>query len=293
MRDTAVQPPIFSGHLSDMLLASTLQMLHAMGRTCVVHVMAAQGQGRLHYRQGQLIHAIWRGLTGEAALPGLVQATDGTFEVRESTEAVTPTIDRPHELVMMAAVTGVEAHTFVPEEPSEASADLLIMDRADGAAHTPAVLDARDLSLPPTPADHVPIPLQPLTHLTLSGEAWRVLSLMDGQRDIAAISAAARVAVSDVQTLLDRLALDGYVRFGVPMMPPAFWKDVQREATFVLGVACVYLMEEAAEVIEASPGDIPRAMARHFIFELVGATRPDRRTPSSSGSGCCTDRTRN
>ncbi|GGB76454.1 DUF4388 domain-containing protein [Deinococcus soli (ex Cha et al. 2016)] len=266
----STRPILLSGTVHGDSLTHTLQLLHAEGRTGHLHVHTPTGPGTLHLHAGRLTHAAYAGQVGEAALPALFQLPPGTFEVFADPPTTPVTITRPLTQVLLTAAVALD-HQAAEDAPHVPLPVARVSD-----AELEADLLGRDSPLRPTP-EWVPALIANLQGLTLGADAWRVLTAVDGQRDITVIAAHVALPLEQVRNVLAEHAARGHLTYLPPLLPAAFWTDVRAAATKVLGPACLFLLRDAATQVGAAPEQIPTASGRAFLDALGALASPARR----------------
>ncbi|MDH4227356.1 MAG: DUF4388 domain-containing protein [Deltaproteobacteria bacterium] len=69
------------GRLKDLNLQDIFQILHAEGKTVAVHLGSEHGYGNVYFKDGNIVHADYRGFTGVDALSRLLGWKEGEFDV--------------------------------------------------------------------------------------------------------------------------------------------------------------------------------------------------------------------
>ncbi|MEE8184828.1 MAG: DUF4388 domain-containing protein [Thermodesulfobacteriota bacterium] len=69
------------GRLKDMGLVDIIQVFHMQCKTAAIHVSSDKGFGMVYIRDGSVVHANYRDLSGEDAFYHLIGWGDGEFDV--------------------------------------------------------------------------------------------------------------------------------------------------------------------------------------------------------------------
>lgn len=121
-----------SGHLTGISLATFLQMIQIERKTCMVRVESKEGQGLLHFKDGELIHAQAGDAAGDAAALAILAWDEPAIELLKGRTPIPGQPMRPLPNLLMDACR-------IKDEAR--------MDKPSGLAEPPA--QARPL----TPAD--------------------------------------------------------------------------------------------------------------------------------------------
>jgi len=105
----------FRGSVHGLSLVDMLQMFN-YGRRSVSITVAGSSEGRLHLRDGQIVHAEHAQLTGEAALRSLLGMPTGTVGTQALVAEVTPTITRDFREVLLDALRAVDEERSESDE---------------------------------------------------------------------------------------------------------------------------------------------------------------------------------
>lgn len=89
------------GRLKDMGLVDIIQIFNAERKTVAIHVGSEHGYGRVYLKNGNIVHAAYRGLTGVEALYQLLAWQDGEFEVDPNAVAPEETINEQSEGLLL------------------------------------------------------------------------------------------------------------------------------------------------------------------------------------------------
>lgn len=100
----------FRGSVHGLSLVDMLQMYN-YGRRSVTIAVAGNRPGRLHVRDGQIIHAEHQGLTGEAAVTSLLTMPAGTLGTTALSPRVPQTITRDFREVLLDALRAIDEAT--------------------------------------------------------------------------------------------------------------------------------------------------------------------------------------
>jgi len=89
------------GRLKDMGLVDIVQIFNAERKTVAVHLGSEHGYGRVYIKDGLIVHAAFRDLTGPDAFYQLLSWKDGEFEVEPDTPSPERTIsESPEGLIL-------------------------------------------------------------------------------------------------------------------------------------------------------------------------------------------------
>jgi hypothetical protein len=89
------------GRLKDMSLVDIIQIFNAERKTSAIHLGSDLGYGRVYVKNGDIVHAVYRDLTGSEAFNQLLTWMDGEFEVEPGAEAPEQTISESAEAVIL------------------------------------------------------------------------------------------------------------------------------------------------------------------------------------------------
>jgi CheY-like chemotaxis protein len=137
-------PEGFQGVLRSVGLADLVQMECQARNSSILELYREQSLGRIYIEDGQIIHAVCREISGEAAFQKLFTLTGGTFELREFELPPERTLNRTWEFLLGEAqrqreLLGQRARsgeTFshgaesVSSEPAGAASEILICSAA-------------------------------------------------------------------------------------------------------------------------------------------------------------------
>ncbi len=156
------------GHLTGISLATFLQMIQMERKTCMVRVESKEGQGLLHFKDGQLIQAQAGESSGDGAAMAILAWEEPAIELLKSRTPITGQPMRPLPTLLM------EAYRIKDESR---------MDKASGSTGPPR--QARPLS--PADLDGSPIlqvPPPPLNslkeHAMAAADKLKELAQIDG-----------------------------------------------------------------------------------------------------------------
>jgi len=113
----------FRGSVHGLSLVDMLQMFN-FGRRSVTVTVAGRNPGRLHLRDGQIIHAEHHGVTGEAAVRSILAMPAGTLSTGALPASIALTITRDFREVLLDALREVDEAAAAPAtaEPTRAGA---------------------------------------------------------------------------------------------------------------------------------------------------------------------------
>lgn len=89
------------GRLKDMSLVDIIQIFNAERKTSAIHLGSDMGYGRVYVKAGDIVHAVYREITGVEAFYQLITWNDGEFEVEPGAEAPERTIHESAESVIL------------------------------------------------------------------------------------------------------------------------------------------------------------------------------------------------
>jgi TonB family protein len=98
-----------AGDLAEFSLADLIQVAGVAGRTCRVRVMAADGNGTLYLRGGEVVSAEFEDLAGFDAFVGLVAARAGHFQVENGVEPEQPNLQGNVQKLLLEANARIES----------------------------------------------------------------------------------------------------------------------------------------------------------------------------------------
>jgi ActR/RegA family two-component response regulator len=127
----------FRGSVHGLSLVDMLQMYHYARRSVTIAVDGSSA-GRLHLRDGQVVHAEHRGLTGEAAVRSLLAMPAGTLGTSALPGRVAQTVTRDLREVLLDALRSLDESSAVQEDDLDPVFDLLA-DEPPSEEHTPAL----------------------------------------------------------------------------------------------------------------------------------------------------------
>lgn len=171
-----------TGTLGLFSLVDLFQLLSSANRTGRLVVDHPEGDARLYFRQGRVVHAEFCGLTGEEAVFALFADEQGTFEFTTGLPAPEESVTAGTENLILEAIRRVdEARRDRPEEiPAEA-----VPAFAEGPGAGNLVLDTTEVGL---------------------------LRFVDGQRTVRELAELAGVGTGEVQGKVRRLLEMGVLR---------------------------------------------------------------------------------
>jgi CheY-like chemotaxis protein len=108
----------FRGSVHGLSLVDMLQMYN-YGRRSVTIAVAGSRPGRLHVRDGQIIHAEHQGLSGEAAVTSILTMPAGTLGTTALSPRVPQTITRDFREVLLDALRAIDEASPHPARAAE------------------------------------------------------------------------------------------------------------------------------------------------------------------------------
>lgn len=136
----------FRGSVHGLSLVDMLQMYH-YGRRSVTIAVEGSAPGRLHLRDGQIIHAEHEGLTGEAAVASILAMAAGTLGTTALPPNLPRTIKRDVQEVLLSALRAIDeatAHRPIDTDEDDEDAFDIAFD-----LHSDDDLAAAKQALPP------------------------------------------------------------------------------------------------------------------------------------------------
>jgi CheY-like chemotaxis protein len=116
----------FRGSVHGLSLVDMLQMYN-YGRRSVTIAVAGSRPGRLHVRDGQIIHAEHQGLSGEAAVTSILTMPAGTLGTTALSPRVQQTITRDFREVLLDALRAIDeasSHRAPEDEEDDSALDI-------------------------------------------------------------------------------------------------------------------------------------------------------------------------
>ena len=96
------------GRIRDMSLVDIIQILREEKKTVGIHLCSEKGYGSIYMKDGELVHASCRDLSGVEALWNLFGWDDGDFEVIHDETIAQQTISEPTEGLMLEGIKHIE-----------------------------------------------------------------------------------------------------------------------------------------------------------------------------------------
>lgn len=146
----------FRGSVHGLSLVDMLQMYN-FGRRSVTIAVAGRSPGRLHLRDGQIIHAEHQGLNGEAAVRSILAMPAGTLSTAALPASIALTVTRDFREVLLEALQAIDEAT--PAREVQDSCDI--------------EFDVHDSLLPP-PNVSAPVPIEPTSHSRMLARAREI-----------------------------------------------------------------------------------------------------------------------
>jgi CheY-like chemotaxis protein len=119
----------FRGSVHGLSLVDMLQMYH-YGRRSVTIAVEGSSPGRLHLREGQIVHAEHRGRTGEAAVASILAMAAGTVGTTALPPTIPQTVTRDLQEVLLDALRSLD-ETEARREDTDHDFDATFDLRAD------------------------------------------------------------------------------------------------------------------------------------------------------------------
>jgi CheY-like chemotaxis protein len=110
----------FLASLHGLSLIDTLQMFHQTRRSLTLRVVA-ETPGALHMRDGELVHAEFGELSGEAALGGILRMPAGSLQT-SAVEPVKPTLFREFQELLLDQLTKLDERERDSHQPDSVDA---------------------------------------------------------------------------------------------------------------------------------------------------------------------------
>lgn len=133
-----------SGHLTGISLATFLQMIQIEKKICVVQVASKAGQGLLHFKSGELVHAEADSLTGDPAALAILAWDEPVIELVK----IRPT--RGSKPMLPLATLLMEAYRL----KDEAQADRALHTKSPAPGAIPLAPEDLEVPLAPPPTPH-------------------------------------------------------------------------------------------------------------------------------------------
>jgi CheY-like chemotaxis protein len=112
----------FRGSVHGLSLVDMLQMYH-YGRRSVTIAVEGSSPGRLHLRDGQIVHAVHQGLTGEAAVTSILAMPAGTLGTTALPANIPQSVTRDLQVVLLGALRLLDEATMRPNEVDDEDED--------------------------------------------------------------------------------------------------------------------------------------------------------------------------
>jgi CheY-like chemotaxis protein len=122
----------FRGSVHGLSLVDMLQMYH-YGRRSVTIAVEGSSPGRLHLREGQIVHAEHQGRTGEAAVASILAMPAGTFGTTALPSTIPQTVTRDLQEVLLGALRSLD-ETNAPRDAADDDFDAAFDLHADDDA---------------------------------------------------------------------------------------------------------------------------------------------------------------
>ena len=172
-----------TGTLGLFSLVDLFQLIATSARTGRLAVFHPEGQARIYFSEGQVVHAEFAGVVGEEAVLGLFADERGSFDFQMSLPAPSRTVSTSTENLLLEVIRRLDE------------------SRRDGGS---SVSEDAVPSLIDNGAD--------VSKLTLQASEMMVLERIDAQHSVADIARLARLSVSDVQRVTERLLKVGVIK---------------------------------------------------------------------------------
>jgi hypothetical protein len=96
------------GRLKDMSLVDIIQVFNAERKSAAIHLGGEHGYARVYLKDGDVVHATYRGLMGTDALYRLLTWKDGEFEVDFTETAPMKTIHESSQNVLLEGLSRLD-----------------------------------------------------------------------------------------------------------------------------------------------------------------------------------------
>jgi CheY-like chemotaxis protein len=140
----------FRGSVHGLSLVDMLQMYH-FGRRSVTIAVEGTSPGRLHLRDGQIVHAEHQGLRGEAAVASILAMPAGTLGTTALPSLVPQTVTRDLQEVLLGALRSIDetsaGHAHAPDREFDTDDNDALDFTFDD--HTDDAMAAAKATLPP------------------------------------------------------------------------------------------------------------------------------------------------
>lgn len=141
----------FRGSVHGLSLVDMLQMYNYARRSVTIAV-GGLSPGRLHFREGQIVHAEHQGMTGEAALTSILAMPAGTLGTSALPAPLSQTITRDFREVLLDALRTIDEATPRNEDPDaldiafDVYGDDIVVDRESAVPpHTLVLQRTREI----------------------------------------------------------------------------------------------------------------------------------------------------
>jgi hypothetical protein len=112
------------GRLKDMGLVDIIQIFNAERKTVAIHLGSDMGYGRVYLKDGNIVHATYRDLTGTAAFYQFLAWEDGEFEVEPDVVSPEKTIDGSTEALILDGLRRLDESSGKGADPGEYVGDM-------------------------------------------------------------------------------------------------------------------------------------------------------------------------
>ncbi len=111
------------GRLQDMSLVDIIQIFHAEKKTVAIHLGSELGYGRVYLRDGEIVHAVYRNLSGAEALYKLLAWNEGEFEVEPGATTDERTINESVDALLLEGMRRLD-ESRAKDEPKKFIGDM-------------------------------------------------------------------------------------------------------------------------------------------------------------------------
>jgi hypothetical protein len=173
----------FQGSLAELHLPDIIQLISVSGKTGVFHLTDGALKGQIFLTDGKIVHAQLDDASGEEAVYALAIWSQGDFKFEPGISTEIRTISKSNTNLLMEAARRLDEWRVLSKKiPSpEMVPEFVVQDNREG-------------------------------QINLNTSEWLILSKIDGQRSIKAISGAGGLSVFDASKILYGLVATGLIR---------------------------------------------------------------------------------
>ncbi|HEU5087503.1 MAG TPA: DUF4388 domain-containing protein [Roseiflexaceae bacterium] len=241
---------VLAGELSEFPLTDIIQLVDLSQKTGGVQITGRRGQqelsGWLYFRDGKIIGAELGSLPPLEAAYTFFTLTSGPFQFHDQVQPATQTITQSNEMIIMEGIARQE-------------------EWADVGKFMPSLAMIPRL---------VPNPASTGSDISLQGDEWRVLTMVNGKNTIAQISQ--RTGLGDERTteIAARLLSAGLIEKREVSLSEMLFPELERIVMSNLGGTARALLYDAygrAGIRDQNSATIEQAVAAIDMFETLAA----------------------